>query len=144
MELATCLLPLEVNINRKKYQLYYPNNEFPFAANDRLEVQWDTRHFAVRVSDKEQVVPHSSEGDYILVTQEKQMREKVAQMLQGSPPQPIAGVLRKEDQQEWKYGEFTRDAAGGVRFRPLPPVVIGGEEVEDQEIGIVCALLKPV
>jgi hypothetical protein len=149
MELATCLLPLEVNINRKKYQLHHPNNGSPFAPNDRLEVQWDTRHFVVHVSDTEPVVPHSSKDDYILVTQEKQMRERVAQMLQGPPPQPrIAGVLRKEDQQEWEYGDFTYDAAEGVRFHPLPPIVIGGaqqdEEIEDQDIGVVCALLKLV
>jgi len=148
VELATYLFPLEVNINRTKYHLHHPDNGIPFTANDHLEIPWGTRHFVVRVSEKEWAGPQSSKGDYILVTQEKQMRERVAQMLQGPPPQPrIAGILRKEEQQEWEYVEFTCDAAGHVRFRPLPPIVIGGaeqeKEVRDQDIGVVRALLKP-
>ena len=53
VELATYLFPREVNINRKKYQLHHPGNGIPFTPDDRLKVQWDTRHFAVHVSDEE-------------------------------------------------------------------------------------------
>ena len=147
VKLATYLFPLEVNIKRKEYRLHHPENGISFTASDRLKVQWDTHHFVVGVSKKDKgAVPYSSEGDYLLVKQEK--REQVVEMLEGPPSQPkVTGVLRKENQQKWEYGEFTYDVAEGVRFHPLPPVVIGGapqeEDVKDQNIGVVCALLKP-
>jgi len=58
-----------------------------------------------------------------------------------------AGVLWDDERQEWKYGKFVRDPdTEKIRFRPVPPTMIGGmspdEEIEGRNFGIIRALLK--
>lgn len=136
LKLAAYLFPPEVIISGQRYHLHYPDNGIAFDANDKLEVQWNACHFAVRVLEDQWAGAHSAQGDYILVRRERKAANPIG-----------PGVLRDGGQQQWKYGAFTRDAEGNIWFRPFPPIVIGGaphdEEVEEQDIGIVRALLKP-
>jgi hypothetical protein len=129
--------PRDIRIKKGKYQLCDVNNGAAFSRP--LGIPWNERYlFAVQVPRDRWAGPYSAEGDYVLVRQERQVTWP-----------GDAGVLWDGDYQEWKYGEFVRDlGTGRIRFRPVPPLVIGGmpqeEEIEDKDIGIVRALLKPV
>lgn len=147
MQLPTLLLPLEATINRREYRLYHPNNGLPFSRGDRLEVKWDVRRFAVRVLKDGDAGPYSSQGDYGLVIKGKQVHKQVASLLQGTAPSLI-GVSWEDNLQQWQYGKFIRDQNGNIRVESIPPIIIGGvpqsKVIVGLEIGIVCALLKPV
>jgi tetratricopeptide (TPR) repeat protein len=136
LKLKAYLLPPEATINGQKYRLHYPANGIAFA--DDLKIPCDARHFVVRVPEDQWAGEHSTQGDYILAK-----RARKADDPEG------AGLLRADDRQQWEYGEFVRAAGTGqVQFHPLRPIVIGGappeRDVEDQDIGVVRALLKPV
>lgn len=135
LKLKAYRLPPVVTINGQTYRLHHPANGIAFDTD--LEILCDERHFAVHVPEDRWAGQHSADGDYILAK-----RERKADDPEG------AGLLWAHDQQQWEYGAFVRDAGTGqIRFRPHPPLVIGGpppdKEVEDQDIGVVCALLKP-
>lgn|GEM_PF-3826278 len=134
LEMLTCLTPQGVVINGHRYRLHHPSNGFAYSDDERLTLDWNTHHFAVRVPEDQWAGPYSTEGDYVLVK-----REQKTDTLTG------AGVLRSRDQEQWEYGTFSRDAVTGeITFNPLKRIVIGGEKIHDQEIGSVRALLKPV
>jgi tetratricopeptide (TPR) repeat protein len=136
LKLKAYLLPPEATINGQTYRLHYPANGIAFT--DDLKIPCDERHFVVRVPEDRWAGEHSTRGDYILAK-----RARKADDPEG------AGLLRAHGQQQWEYGEFVRAAgAGQVRFHPLRPMVIGGappeRDVEDEDIGVVRALLRPV
>jgi len=138
LKLAAYLLPLDVTIRGKRYRLHRPDDGIPFDVDYRLEAQSNTHYFVVHVPKERWAGEHSARGDYVLARRERKADNPVG-----------AGVLWDDSQQQWKYGTFVRDAEmGEIRFRPLPPIVIGGapqeEEIEDHDIGVVRALLKPL
>jgi tetratricopeptide (TPR) repeat protein len=143
MQLAAYVVPPEVIIDDQRYRLHHPEESDASNDEDHLVIRWDDRYFAVSVPEDQWAGESSEEGDYVLVKQVRQVTQR-----------EVTGVLWDDEQQQWKYGTFVRDPdAGQIRFRHLPPIVIGGarreaaikeEPIEDQDIGIVRALLKPM
>ncbi len=133
LELAAYLRPSGVIINGQSYRLHRPDSGTAFSSS--LAVRWNAHHFAVRVPKDQWAGEHSAQGDYILAKRERKADNPTG-----------AGVLWDDGQQQWKYGTLTyNENTGRLWFRPFH--LIGGApqdaEVEDQDIGIVRALLKP-
>jgi tetratricopeptide (TPR) repeat protein len=134
LKLATFMLPQEIIIKGKKYHPYQPGKGILFN-KPPLVIRWNERHFVVPVLDNQWAGPYSEKGNYILVK-----RERKSDNPEGN------GVLWDGGRQQWRYGEFTRDPkTRNIQFQPSPPppTIIGGKDFEDEDIGIVRALLKP-
>jgi tetratricopeptide (TPR) repeat protein len=120
-----------INDSESRYQLHDPDNGTAFHNN--LEIPWNAQHFAVYIPEDEWAGQQSEEGDYVLVKREQKETDPTGE-----------GVFWNDEQRQWEYGTFTRNRTGAVTFEPLNPNVIGGGKIEDEDIGVTRALLKPV
>lgn len=132
----TYLLPVTAAINGRTYRMHHPGTGVAFELDDRLQPEWDARYFAVYVSANEWAGEHSKQGDYVLVEWQRNHLGPTSY-----------AVLWDDGIQRWEFGRISYNTrTGRVWFEPYH--LIGGsargKDIEDEGIGIVHALLKPV